>query len=207
MCTVPVSVTAPGPLQSRFLAILPVVEKHARFAFRALVCGQEREDAVAEVIALVWHWYCRLINRGKNPHDFIITLASFASRHVKAGRRLCGTDASQDVLSRPAQRRHGFKVEQLEERGDYEDPAWQEALTDNTVTPPPEAAAFRIDFPRWLAGQAERDRRLIGEMALGETTSRLARRFGVSPGRVSQKRREYQQDWERFCGEEVLAAA
>jgi DNA-directed RNA polymerase specialized sigma24 family protein len=206
MCTVPVSVFASGPLQARFLAVLPVVQKHARFAFRALVCGQEREDAVAEVIALVWAWYCRLLKRGKDAHAFIITLASFASRHVKAGRRLCGTDPSDDVLSRPAQRRHSFEVERLEDRGSYEEPEWQEALTDNTVTPPPDAAAFRIDFPRWLAGQAERDRRLIGEMAMGESTSRLARRFGVSPGRVSQKRREYQKDWARFCGDELMAA-
>jgi hypothetical protein len=75
------------------------------------------------------------------------------------------------------------------------------------VTPPPDAAAFRIDFSRWLAGQTDRDRRLIEDMVLGETTSRLAQRFGVSPGRVSQKRREYQEDWAQFCGEEVMAAA
>jgi DNA-directed RNA polymerase specialized sigma24 family protein len=94
---------APGLLQARFLAVLPVVQKHARFAFRALVCGQERDDAVAEVIALVWNWYCRLLKRGKEPDAFITTLALFASRHVKAGRRLCGTEGSHDVLSRPAQ--------------------------------------------------------------------------------------------------------
>ena len=40
-----------------------------------------------------------------------------------------------------------------------------EALTDNTQTPPDEAAAFRIDFPIWLMSWSERDRRIIEENA------------------------------------------
>ena len=42
-----------------FLAVLPVIELRARFAFRRLHCPQERDEAVAEVVALVWIWFCR----------------------------------------------------------------------------------------------------------------------------------------------------
>jgi hypothetical protein len=60
-----------------------------------------------------------------------------------------------------------------------------ERLRDNMQTPVPDAAAFRIDFPDWLAEQTDRDRRMIEAMALGERTAKLARRLGVSVGRVS----------------------
>jgi hypothetical protein len=112
-----------------------------------------------------------------------------------------------DVMSRVARRRRGFRLERLKEHGRYDEPEWQDALQDNTQTPVADAVAFRIDFPEWLASQSERDRRLIEEMAVGERGTRLARKYGVSEGRIAQKRREYRQGWERFCGEPVAGAA
>ena len=47
----------------------------------------------------------------------------------------------------------------------------------------------------------ERDRRLIEALGLGERTLALADQFGLTPGRISQKRRQYHDDWERFCGD------
>src|SRR5580700_4893787 len=93
-----------------FLAIMPKIEMHARFAFRLVRCTHDRADAVAEVVALCWMWFCRLANRGKDATTFSTTLASFASRQVKCGRSLNGQKNTQDVLSTTARRRHGFKV-------------------------------------------------------------------------------------------------
>ena len=36
---------------------------------------------------------------------------------------------------------------------------------------------------------------------LGERTLDVARRHGLSPGRVSQLRREFLEGWRAFCGE------
>ena len=36
---------------------------------------------------------------------------------------------------------------------------------------------------------------------LGERTSEVASKHGLSPGRVSQLRREFHDDWEFFCAE------
>ena len=44
-------------------------------------------------------------------------------------------------------------------------------------------------------------RRLIRSMMTGEKTKRLASLFGISQGRVSQLRREFMEDWDRFTGE------
>jgi hypothetical protein len=47
-----------------------------------------------------------------------------------------------------------------------------------------------------------RDYRMIAStLATGETTKNVAKRFRVSPGRVSQIRRELFNSWNRFQGE------
>jgi DNA-directed RNA polymerase specialized sigma24 family protein len=191
-----------GALHAPFLALLPRIERHARIAFRHLGCPQGRDDAVAEAVALAWREYLRLVERGKDPAQFVSTFASYAARAVWRGRRVCGQEAGHEVLSPRAQARHGFAVLGLPAGpSTLEGSPLEEALLDNLVTPPPEAAAFRIDFPAWLATWPERDRRLIEALGLGERTSALADQFGLTPGRISQKRREYHGDWERFCGD------
>jgi hypothetical protein len=42
-------------------------------------------------------------------------------------------------------------------------------------------------------------------LAMGETTKKAAKRFRVSPGRISQLRRELQQDWDDFQGGPAFA--
>jgi hypothetical protein len=166
-----------------------------------------KHDAIAEALALSWKWFVRLVHRGKDPAAFPSALATFAVRAVFNGRRLCGNEKDQDVLSRLGQRRRGFTVCSLPKSGCLDETPFAEALRDNTQTPVPDAVAFRIDSPEWLAGQTDRDSLMIESMAMGERTTKLARRFGVSEGRVSQKRRLFREDWERFCGEPALAAA
>ena len=79
-------------------------------------------------------------------------------------------------------------------------------LQDNRMTPVPEQAAFRIDFPVWLRTWSERDRRIIEDMAQDHRTFDLSRKYGCSPGRISQKRGTVSEsDWDRFNGEPVVA--
>src|SRR5262249_14539431 len=151
--------------------ILPAIESHARFAMRHLSCGSRRDDAVAEAVALAWLWFRRLTRRGEDATKYVKTLAVFAARAVRSGRHLCGTEQARDVLSERAQRRHTFRVERLPSslrrphadiyslvRGQQEIDSYEERLRDNSVTPPGDAAAFRIDFPQFLHSMNERDR-------------------------------------------------
>ena len=190
-----------GALHAAFVALLPRIERHARICFRQLGCPQGRDDAVAEAVALAWRSYLRLVERGKDPAQFVSRFAGYAARAVRRGRRVCGQEAGQEVLSPRAQARHSFAVLPLPGLGTLAGSPLEEALLDNGITPPPEAAAFRIDFLAWLATWPERDRRLIEGLGLGERTLALADQFGLTPGRISQKRREYHGDWERFCSE------
>jgi hypothetical protein len=194
-------------LQVRFLSILPRIELHGRISFRYLRCPHQRADAVAEVVALTWKWHLRLAERGKDATRFPATLATFAARAVKAGRRVCGQERAKDVLSPTAQRRHHFAVECLPDFSSLSSNPLAEALRDNTQTPPPEQAAFRLDFPAWLQTRTERDRRLAEDLMTGERTQEVSTKFALSPARVSQLRRDFHDDWQRFCGLDEASTA
>jgi hypothetical protein len=65
----------------------------------------------------------------------------------------------------------------------------------------PDQVIFRIDFPVWRGTRSERDRRVIDELMAGGRTKDVSRMFGLSPGRVSQLRRDFLEDWRRFTEE------
>jgi hypothetical protein len=188
-----------GELQSRFLEALPRLERHARAHHRGIRCPARREDAVAETVAVAWKWFLGAAARGKDVTAFAAALAGYAARHVRSGRGLCGQEASTDALSPLAQARRGFLTRPLPQFDTGLGNPVLDALADNTVTPPPEQAAFRLDFPAWLETLGERKRRAALDLATGVTTRELAGRHGVSQGRVSQLRRELHGSWERFC--------
>jgi hypothetical protein len=185
-------------LHAGFLAILATIERHARFAFRNLRRYHDREDAVAETVAVAWSWYVRLARQGKDAAAFPTALASFASRHVRSGRHLCGTDGPRDALSPTARIRFGFGVEQLPDNRTQGRSPWQEALLDNTQSSVPEQVVFRVDFPAWLLTLTDRDHRVAEQMALGNRTLDLARGFSLSPGRISQLRQQLCRSWQHF---------
>ena len=80
--------------------------------------------------------------------------------------------------------------------------AWDEALQENAQSPIIDQVAFRCDFPAWRSTRCDRDRRLIDDLMIGERAHVAAERYGLTEGRVSQLRREFHEDWDRFCGSE-----
>ncbi len=194
-------------LHTRFLLLLPRIEAHARVYFRFIRCGDKRTDRNTETIALAWKWFLRLEARGKDAAQFANTFAILAAKAVRSGRRLAGMERARDVMNGHTQQRRGFVVGRLPDFSTITDNPITEALTDNTMTPPPDAAAFRCDFPRWLESLPDRDRRVARELMVGEGTLDTARRFRMSPARVSQLRRELCEDWARYHGEALAAVA
>lgn len=188
-------------LHARFLALLPRIETHARIYFRHLKCPGRKEEAVAETVGIAWMWFVRLAERGKDATGFGSTLATLAARSVRSGRRVCGQEKVRDVLSPVAQQRHGFAVGKLPEVETLTDNPLMEALHDNTAAPVPDQVCFRVDFPAWLATLSPRNRQIAEDMALGYATWELSKKYGVSPSRISQLRREFHDAWARFCGE------
>jgi hypothetical protein len=213
----PVSVVAGvfiDVLHARFLRLLPKIETHARICFRGVRCPVKQEDRVQECVALGWKWFLSLAEQGKDVFAFPMAFAALLARAVRCGRKLCGQERAGDVLSFVAQARHAFRVERLPattrspQEQLYADPygqalldAFEERLRDNTLTPVPDQVIFRIDFPVWRCTRSERDRRVIDALLAGGRTRDVSRQFGLSPGRVSQLRRDFLEDWRRFTGE------
>lgn len=198
-------------LHARFLDILPRIQTHAQIRFHHLRCPGRRDDAVAEVIAVAWKWFLRLDEQGNDVTEFVTTLADYAVRHVRSGRRLCGQEKIKDVLSPRAQRLKNFRVAELpfstqrSHETVYGDPhgqdgidVFEERLRDNTVTPPPDAAAFRIDWPRFVGTLSERDSQLADFLSLGYSGREAAQKFNLSPGRVTQLRQGWCKGWGDF---------
>ena len=199
-------------LQAAFLVIQPRILTHAALIFRGVRCFDQRAEYIAETVAVAWRWFLRMAERGKDARHFPSVLASYAARAVKSGRRLCGQLRSKEVLSELGQRQHGFRVQPLPSstRRSFEElhgvvgaqrqiDTFEERLHDNMQTPVPDQVAFRCDFPAWLKTCAPRDQHLIRAMAAEERTLDLAKRFKLSPARISQLRREYADDWNRYC--------
>jgi hypothetical protein len=207
-------------LHETFMAVLPKIQTHASIAFRHIRCPATRADKIAEAIALGWKWLVRLHERGKDINEFLMHFVALVAKAVRSGRRVAGMAKAKDVMNERCQARHGFKVEGLltspnasfearysKPHGQQDYDAFEERLADNAITPVPEQVAFRVDFPQWRAGWSERDRRLIDVLMLDTPTQDAARTFGVSPGRVSQKRLEFHVDWHRFQGEGMPGAS
>ena len=74
-------------------------------------------------------------------------------------------------------------------------------LVEGRSGTPAELAASRIDFADWLERLPKRNRRLATKLAAGESTSDVSRKFRITPGRVSQLRRELAESWRAFHGE------
>lgn len=110
-------------------------------------------------------------------------------------------------MNEKTQQKRGFVVGKIPDVSTLSENPLTEALTDNTQTPPPDGAAFRIDFPAWRRSYSQRNRRLIDDMMMNEKTMALARKHRLSPARVSQLRREFHEDWEAFTGNELSATA
>lgn len=185
----------------RFLVMLPVLQTQFRIAFRNFD-AERREDALAEAVANAFAAFARLWERGRQEAALPTSLARFAIAHFFAGRRVGMALNKQDVSSPYAHRQQRITLERLD-RFDTRNEAWREVIIEDRRTPIPEQAAFRVDFPTWLQQLSRRDRRIALKLAAGARTSEVAKKFGLSWARVSQLRREFEESWLRFHGEDA----
>src|SRR5580704_2407688 len=89
--------------------VLPVVTRWARSNF-----GRD-DDNVAEAVALAWKWFRRMARRGKDGSLFPGTIARYAVRAVRSGRRVAGQLSAKDAMNPITWRRLGFTVCSLPE--------------------------------------------------------------------------------------------
>jgi hypothetical protein len=185
--------------QQAFLTMLPAMVRHFRVAFCHLR-PEAKAEAVAEAIANACAAYQRLAVQGHIERAFPSALARFAVWQVNDCRRVGTSQNIRDASSELAHRKGRVVLERLD-HFDKTSEQWQEAVVEDHHTPVFDQVWFRIDFPAWLAGFRPRDRKMANALAVGNSTGEVARRFGLSAGRVSQLRRELYDSWKEFLGE------
>ena len=152
-----------------------------------------------------WRAMPGLVERGKEELAFPSALARFAVFQVRQGRQVGTRLNVRDVTSRYAQLQKGIHVERLDQFNDEEN-CWQEIVVEDKKSTPADVAITRIDFAEWLGTMSALRRKIAQCLATGESTLEAARQFAVSPGRISQLRREFQASWQAFHGEQPSAA-
>ncbi len=144
--------------------------------------------------------FVRLFESGKADLAYPTPLALYGIRQFRAGRRVGTKSNVNDITSPRAKAVKNIRVGRFDHFDDDEQ-ALKEVLIEDHTAGPAETACCRIDFAEWLRSLSRRYRRIATTLATGETTTAAARTFGVSPGRISQVRRELFAAWNRFPGE------
>ena len=184
-----------------FLRMLPAIRQRARIAFRDRD-SESRDECVQAVICNACAATARLAQLDKLDLAYPSVLARFGVAQVNDGRMTGGHLNCKDISSPYCQQRKKIRVERLD-RFDEEENQWQEAVVEDPHTPVFDQVQFRCDFPAWLKSLTRRSRGIAEALSLGHSTGVVARRFRVSPGRVSQLRRELYESWVQFLGEQT----
>lgn len=193
---------SPAPdWHAEFLKMLPKIANHASYSFRRLK-GDSREEMIQEVVTNACSAYARLVEQGRAEAATWSSLARFAVRQARDGRKVGSSLNIRDVCARHCQIRKGVNVQNLS-RWDDQEQEWREMVVEDHHATPADVAAFRIDFREFLRSLSRRKRKLALQLAKGHATSWIARKFKISAGRVSQLRRELYEAWQRFQGEPI----
>ena len=180
--------------QNAFLMILPRIETQAWRAFHGLSFDLKQE-LQSEVVAHCWKAFVKLFELGRHEDVPPMTLARFAIRAVRSGRRIGASLNINDVTSLYCQNRMGI-------RSSLNGDNWPESLIADERARPDQLVMARIDFSEWLQSLKPLHRKVAEHLSHGESTHSTARIFNLSPGRISQIRRLLEQSWHSFQTED-----
>ena len=182
----------------RFLEMLPGIQCYVRARLCGFALKRERTPCAKPSPMLSWPSFDSTDK--DEPSERIPLCCAYAVAQFHAGRRVGNPQNSCDVFAKSAQRRNGFKVESFQQT-EPQRQQWIEATLPDQKTPILDQVAFRCDFPAWLATHSRRNRRIAEMLAVGYSPGAVAKRFGLSLGRISQLRRTLRDSWHSFHGE------
>jgi len=182
-----------------FLEMLPAIRRQAKAAFGHLD-AEAREEAVQEVVVYATTAFKGLWDQGRAELAYPSVLAQYGIKRVKIGRRVGTSMNVRDVSSEYCQLQKRITMGRLD-RYDKEAEEWQEVLIEDRRCGPFDIVRTKLDFAAWLRSLPTRLRRIAKTLANGERTRDVARKFGLSQGRISQIRSELLASWRRFVGD------
>jgi hypothetical protein len=176
--------------QTDFIVMLPEIEQKLRLAFCRLD-RDAREDAIEEGVVHSLLAYVRLVEQGRAEVATPSSLAWYSSRHVKRGRPAGGRMNGKEPLSRYGQISNDIKVERQAS-------SWIDTAVEDKRASVVDQVAAKIDVSAWFATLTQRTKQIAKDLAFGCSTSEVARKYGLTAGRISQLRRLLEESWAAF---------
>jgi DNA-directed RNA polymerase specialized sigma24 family protein len=175
--------------RDEFVRMLPALERRGVSFFGSLD-PEARDEALQNTRALAWKYWSLLARQGRAGDAWLLkSVWRYAMKQTRAGR----------TITRGSGQRGKSRLD-VYDRDDVivEHPLFFNCLSD--ATPVPDAAAFRIDIPAFLARLTPRQRAVALDLGSGMTTLETARKHGVTPGAISQFRTRFKMMLDRFYG-------
>jgi len=185
--------------QPNFVTMLPEIERRLQRAFRHLD-HEAREDAVEEGVVHSLLSYCQLHERGRADTVSPSTLAWYAALQVKRGRPAVGRMNSKEPLSRYGQIGNDIKIERRPSN-------WIDMLVVDKRASVADQVAAKMDVGAWFATLTQGMKQIAKDLAFGFSTSEVARKYGLTAGRISQLRRSLEESWMAFQQEPAPSLA
>jgi hypothetical protein len=183
--------------QTAFVVMLPEIKQWLRLAFCRLA-PEAREDAMSEGVVHCLLAYLRLHEQGRMEVATASSLAWYSSRQVRRGRPAVGRMNSKEPLSRYAQAGSGNPFER--QNGE-----WIDKLAEDKRASVHDQVAAKMDTRAWFATLTKRMKEIAKDLAFGCSTSEVAKKHGVTAGRISQLRRTLEESWQLFQQETAPA--
>jgi len=164
-------------LQCCFVAYLPDIQSIASWSFRHLD-PDKREEAIQNVVTLAWKFAHVLFRQGRMDEPGILkSVLIYAIRQTRSGRTVQGKNSRKCKDALDYRDRGRVTFEQTDLTGFI-----------GRTTPVPDQVSFRLDVPAFLSTLKRHQQVLAADLAVGMTTSEVAKKHGVTPGAVSQFR-------------------
>ncbi len=80
---------------------------------------------------------------------------------------------------------------------------WIDTLVEDKHASVPDQVAAKMDVGDWFATLTKRMKQIARDLAFGFSTSEVAKKYGVTAGRISQMRRLLEESWGEFQGDTV----
>jgi hypothetical protein len=179
--------------QTSFVAMLPEIQQRLRRAFRHMDSAS-REESISDGVVHCLLSFARLYDQGRTEAASASTLAWYAALAVKRGRPAGNRMNGKEPLSRYAQIGNGIHVEQRHGQ-------WMDLMVEDKRASVPDQVAAKLDVGAWFLTLSRRMKQIARDLAYGFSTSEVAEKHGVTPGRISQVRRTLEESWAAFQGE------
>ncbi len=178
--------TTLAALQNHFSDRYPRMARQVEGHFRHLD-PDKREEAVTNTLGLAWKFFYFLYEEERATKRMLGSVLWYAIKQTKIGRKAQGKDGRIAKCAIDYRNRGRLNFEWIDLDGFF-----------GRNTPIPDQVSFRLDVPRFFATLDDRQQRMAYDLAIGNTTGEVAKRFSVTPGAVSQFRRRFKVLFDKF---------